>query len=98
MVSPDSDSKSDTLDGYCHCPAKIVPHRHLRPATDASVVQAIVGLPMRLKAHRAACSLSLREVARQTGVAASTLMRIEHGEDYTVDSLLAVAAYLDAGR
>lgn len=62
--------------------------------SDAGIVQAIIGLPMRLKAHRAARELSLREVARQTGIAASTLMRIEHGEDYTVASLIAIAAYL----
>lgn len=65
------------------------------PQPDAAIVQAVVGLPARLKAHRAARGLSLREVARKTGVTASTLMRIEHGEDYTVGSLIAVAAYLD---
>ena len=62
------------------------------------VVQAILGLPTRLKAHRTARDLSLREVARQTGLTASTLMRIEDGRDYTVDSLLAIAAFLEADR
>jgi transcriptional regulator with XRE-family HTH domain len=62
---------------------------------DAVIVQAIIGLPMRLRAHRAAHDLSLRDTARRVGVAATTLMRIERGEDYAVSSLLAVAAYLD---
>lgn len=62
---------------------------------DASVVQAILGLPVRLKAHRVAHDLSQREVAKRTGVAFSTISRIETGHDYTVDSLIAVAAYLD---
>jgi transcriptional regulator with XRE-family HTH domain len=62
---------------------------------DALIVQAVVGLPMRLRAHRAARGLSLRNVARCCGVSLSTIHRIEHGEDYTVDSLIRVAAYLD---
>jgi len=59
------------------------------------VVRAILGLPARLKAHRQANDLSMREAAKRIGISFSTVHRIEHGEDYTVDSLLAVAAYLD---
>lgn len=62
---------------------------------DAVIVQAIIGLPMRLKAHRAARRISQRHVARECGVSFSTICRIERGEDYTVDNLITIAAYLD---
>ena len=64
-------------------------------AEDAAIVQAIVGLPARLNAHRAATGRSQRDVARRCGVSFSTICRIERGEDYTVDNLIALAAYLD---
>ena len=66
---------------------------------DASIVQAILGLPHRLRAHRQAGDLSLREVSRRAGVSATTLHRIELGEaDYSVDSLIAVTAYLEGSK
>lgn len=65
------------------------------PHPDAAITQAIVGLPMRLRAHRAAHGLSLRDVAAAAGVNHATLCRIEAGHDYTVDNLILIAAYLD---
>jgi len=65
---------------------------------DAMIVQSIIGLPMRLKAHRAARNVSQREVARKAGISFATVSRIEDGHDYTVASLIAVATYLDGYR
>lgn len=62
---------------------------------DAAVTQHIIGLPTRLRAHRAVRGLTLRQLAELIGVNHSTLHRIEHGEDYTVDNLIAITAYLD---
>lgn len=101
ILPQDPTRKPDSPDDYCHCPAKFAPHRHLGPVTngpDASIVQAIIGLPMRLKAHRAACDVSLREAAKRIGVSYATLHRIESGEDYVVSNLLAISAYLDEVR
>lgn len=70
----------------------------LQTDQDSRIVLAVLGLPARLKAHRAARNLSLREVGRETGLSFSTLCRIEQGKDFAVSSLLAVAAYLDGER
>lgn len=78
----------------CTCPKPQPLGLAVRP--DATIVQAIIGLPMRLKAHRAAHGLSQRAVAKATGMSFSTVCRIESGEDYAVSNLLALAAYLDA--
>lgn len=64
---------------------------------DAAIVHAIVGLPMRLKAHRAARGLSLRDVEAATGVNNVTVLNIENGKDYRVSSLVALAEWLDQG-
>lgn len=67
----------------------------LLPYPDAGIVQAIVGLPGRLKAHRATHGLSQRQVAKACGISFATVSRVEKGADYTVDNLIALAAYLD---
>lgn len=72
-----------------------VPLAERAEAPDAVIVQAIIGLPARLRAHRAARGLSMREVARDVGISFSTVHRVEHGQDYTVDNLIRLAAYLD---
>lgn len=59
------------------------------------MVQAILGMPSRLRAHRATHGLSQRQVAKACGISFSTVSRIENYADYTVDTLIALAAYLD---
>jgi DNA-binding XRE family transcriptional regulator len=68
-----------------------------RSTTDPEplIVQAILGLPSRLRAHRAATGQTMRDVAAATGIAASTIHRIERGADFSVDSLLRLCAYLE---
>ena len=61
----------------------------------ASVMQAVIGLPMRLKAHRAAHGLSLRDVEAATGVSNATVLHVERGGDYRVSTLLALVEWLD---
>jgi DNA-binding XRE family transcriptional regulator len=61
---------------------------------DAVATQAVLGLPVRLRAHRAIHQLSMRDVASAVGVSASTIHRIEHGKDYAVDSLIRITTYL----
>lgn len=61
----------------------------------AEVVQTIVVLPMRLKAHRASHGLSLRDVEAATGVNNVTVLNIENGKDYRVSNLIALAEWLD---
>ncbi len=86
-----------TLPGIPTSTAEVAPTTAISGGSpDASIVQAILGMPARLRAHRHAGDLSLREVSRRSGVSATTLHRIERGEDdYSVDSLIAVAAYLE---
>ena len=63
--------------------------------TDAKIVQAVITLPMRLKAHRAARGLSLHDVEAATGVNNVTVLNIENGKDYRVSNLIAIAEWLD---
>lgn len=70
-------------------------YRSQQQRINAALVQYLIGMPARVKHCRATNGLSLREVSKQTGISASTLMRIEHGEDYTVGSLMALAVWLD---
>lgn len=65
---------------------------------NALIVQAVIGLPVRLKAHRAARHLSQREVAKRSGISFATVSRIEAGEDHLVSNLIAIAAYLDGAQ
>lgn len=62
---------------------------------DALVVQAVLALPSRLRAHRLSNRLRSGDVASAIGIDRKTLSRIEKGEGYTVDALVLVAAYLD---
>jgi hypothetical protein len=85
-----------TLPGVPTDTAEVSPTSE-RPRVDpyAFLVKSIVDLPSTLKAHRAVHKLSLRELARRSGVGLSTLQRIEHGEDFSVEILLRLALYLE---
>lgn len=53
-------------------------------------MEEIEAMPELIRQVRVARGLSQREVARQTGVAFSTVSRIERGHDCTVSHLLAL--------
>ena len=65
-----------------------------REITDVLTVLANLGLAV--KAVRVARGLSLREVAKQTGLSASTVMRIEDGEDTVVTHAAILLVWLGA--
>lgn len=65
-----------------------------REITDVLTVLANLGIAV--KAVRIARGLSLREVAKQTGLSASTVMRIEGGEDTVVTHATILLVWLGA--
>lgn len=64
--------------------------------SDATLVQAVLDLPRRMKAHRETHGLTMAQLGEQIGVNASTVHRIEHGKGYSIDNLLAILAYFEA--
>jgi transcriptional regulator with XRE-family HTH domain len=65
-------------------------------ATFAEIVEVLDTLPVILRNARRTRRLSVREVARQTGLSFSTISRMENAEEFTSVSLRAVLAWLDA--
>ena len=60
----------------------------------ADVLAALDGLGVALRVVRIMRGVSLRQVARDTGLSASTVMRIEQGDDCTVSNARAVLAWI----
>lgn len=69
------------------------------PMTSYSeLADVIVALPVLVRERRRALGLSLREAARQNGVAFNTLARIERGEDFNSRCLPTLLLWLGARR
>lgn len=64
--------------------------------TYREIADLLDDLPIALRTVRRSRGLSLREVARQTGISFSTVLRIEAGEGCHLDNVLAILRWLDA--
>jgi DNA-binding XRE family transcriptional regulator len=62
----------------------------------ADIADTLTQLPVIIRAHRRTRNLSLRQAARQVGVAASSIARIEAGDDLpNADTLIKLIRWLD---
>ena len=64
--------------------------------TYAVAIDALTSLPAAITAMRRSRGVSLRAVAREAGVSFSTVTRMEHGEDATIGSAVAMMRWLIA--
>lgn len=65
-------------------------------STFGEIVEVLDDLPIIMRGTRRGRRLSVREVARQTGLSFSTVSRMENAEEFNSASLRAVLQWLDA--
>ena len=65
------------------------------PTSYAELATVLAALPLLLREARRGRRLSMREAAKQLDMSASTVLRIESGEDCALSNAAAVLRWLD---
>lgn len=69
-----------------------------RLTTFGEIVQVVAEMPVILRNARRARGVSVREAGSAIGVSASTVSRMENGEEFTSVSFVAVLTWLDGNH